>query len=1410
MKKRWKQIFSLFVVFIMLCCLSSCGKMYTITLDAQNGDPVVLQYKKGKKVNEFFTPEKEGYTFIAWDNQIEKMPKKNVTVHAIYKINEYSVTFDYQLDTPSTYQITTCYGETINEPQTPTKTNNEFVCWKYNDVEWNFDSDVVKSDIVLKAEWKKATIVNKYKLTIDKNNGENPVYYELADGEEVLGKIELENPLLEGYTFTNWSEELPTNMPNHDLYIYANYKINSHKLILDLNDGKESKVEFNYNYKDAINVDYIPTKEGYTFLKWNIEIPANMPDQDVTLQAVWEKNKVQLTFVDYYGEGEDYIISGNSGDNVKIIEPSCTGYVFSGFYTQKNGKGSKATFTTYPENDKTLYTYWTLENYKITYELNGGTNPEDALSTFTINDNYSLPIPTKENSIFIGWYKEYGFKNKIERIEGKTAINYKLYAKWEVGEHKITYVLDNGEENLIKCYNTGDTIQSVDNPTKTGYSFIKWSSTLPETMPDNDLEIVAIYEINSYKVNINYNCDELANKSISFLYNEKIVLFEQLRVGYSFNGWVEEVPDTMPDKDINLTAKWKINTYEITIIGYNEEGNYSVLDSYNKTVNIPTPSKTGYTFKGFYTEEKGLGEQVTTFKILSHDVVYYAYYTICEFEIVYNLNGGTNPTNAKKIYSILDKVILLPTPTKENFVFRGWYEENTFTNKVEYLEGTLLKMVHLYAKWDECVAYPVLTETLTYNGSAQDYPTTGFSDHYTLSGDTTGIVNAGAYSISFTLKDGYCWNDGDRSVYTLDYNVHQLDNSSIFNDVYLMSTSTSYTIYSGIIVTFSSLDDFYNDKLSYHWYYKETVDGVKHYGTDKTKDLSLIENYRYWDNYVGCTIRIVDANGIDNYTVTEFDLEDNISKVENCEELIPSVASFYMGGLDYMTINAKRVGEEDNCSLERVNYVSDDRIHAFIDSTNTEVIKIIPDDGFYETDFKIFVDNLVFKYFIKLHIKVVPGEQSAYYFNIVNGVVEENMSTLAKDIYIPEYAHGQLVTTINFGFEGNVNGSIYIPSSITTVAEPCIDCLLFTGIDNIYYEGTKEEFLTKFPNYKNWPKNYTDGSGEACHYPIYCLVDGEYADSGLYIDQTRASCLVEGTLITLADGSVKKIEDIQYDDLLLVKDLINGGYTYEYPIWMDSVGTSSYYTLISFSDGSTLKVVGDHSLYDCDKNYFVDNGKDLTIGSRVFRVLVNEDGEEVVTTPTVTNIETIQETVRYYHVYSASMYNVFANGFLTTYGSFLLNHYGFDSEMKFNEEERAKLLGNGYSQEELSVLPSYMYYGMRASETKGLVDKGYMTYEEWSKYLDATVGVKDFYVKVPTVECEVNGEIVQRRVWAVCTSLDFTNTYVLEGDFYTLGEACEIEGKTFIGYRNSVDNQIYQAGDSVQIQCGVCFIAIYK
>lgn len=160
--------------------------------------------------------------------------------------------------------------------------------------------------------------------------------------------------------------------------------------------------------------------------------------------------------------------------------------------------------------------------------------------------------------------------------------------------------------------------------------------------------------------------------------------------------------------------------------------------------------------------------------------------------------------------------------------------------------------------------------------------------------------------------------------------------------------------------------------------------------------------------------------------------------------------------------------------------------------------------------------------------------------------------------------------------------------------------------------------------------------------PLVYKINGECS-----ISDWNFSCLIKGTLITLADGSKKPVEDITYDDELLVWNFYKGCFDKAKPRWIKIAQTASVYNKLTFDNGATLGLVGEggtqgyHRIFNEQARLFTHTGVPETpIGTITFA--------EDCTKPTLVKQELVHEEVEFYNVITETHFNLFANGILTS------------------------------------------------------------------------------------------------------------------------------------------------------------------
>ena len=164
------------------------------------------------------------------------------------------------------------------------------------------------------------------------------------------------------------------------------------------------------------------------------------------------------------------------------------------------------------------------------------------------------------------------------------------------------------------------------------------------------------------------------------------------------------------------------------------------------SITLPTGNsvtRNYYDFIGWYTDQNcTVGNEISTVTNIATNLNVYAKFTPIQYSITYNLNGGTNPTGTTTTYTIESDTITLPTPQKDNNVFRGWFEQENFSDtlKTEIASGSHGARTY-YAKWlPKCTVHFV-----TAHGTAPADFILGEGDTFTA----TNLLNLSA--------EGYCF-----------------------------------------------------------------------------------------------------------------------------------------------------------------------------------------------------------------------------------------------------------------------------------------------------------------------------------------------------------------------------------------------------------------------------------------------------------------------------------------------------------------------------------------------------------------------------------------------------------------------------------------------------------------------------
>ena len=240
-------------------------------------------------------------------------------------------------------------------------------------------------------------------------------------------------------------------------------------------------------------------------------------------------------------------------------------------------------------------------------------------------------------------------------------------------------------------------------------------------------------------------------------------------------------PSTKPTETPVVTATPKVTekpgeptatptgeTFNVTLElngGLAEKTSLTVVNgsTYN---DLPSASKSGYIFAGWYTAiEGGTKIENTTSVNLTSDQILYAHWVELQCTLKFDANGGSTPTSEKIVFSG-DVYGELPVPTKTGATFLGWYTAKEGGNLItEDMVVTLNGEITVYAQWDSNYKN-VTVDSLTYNfensNSGYGYPydyEIPYSVYKYMFGDTlmaeelyenSGIWGGNCYGMSTT------------------------------------------------------------------------------------------------------------------------------------------------------------------------------------------------------------------------------------------------------------------------------------------------------------------------------------------------------------------------------------------------------------------------------------------------------------------------------------------------------------------------------------------------------------------------------------------------------------------------------------------------------------------------------------
>ena len=269
----------------------------------------------------------------------------------------------------------------------------------------------------------------------------------------------------------------------------------------------------------------------------------------------------------------------------------------------------------------------------------------------------------------------------------------------------------------------------------------------------------------------------------------------------------------------------------------------------------------------------------------------------------------------------------------------------------------------------------------------------------------------------------------------------------------------------------------------------------------------------------------------------------------------------------------------------------------------------------------------------------------------------------------------------NIEAKGMTTSMGYIPSDCAKITLT----LTSDTIDGYPLNFAIGKYLKNYRSGFYYPSSYSITGKTGDVYTIDLGEGNSLKDVAFFAATAEIRCLIKNTLITLSDGTKKYVQDITFDDELLVWDFYEGKFSKAKPMFIKKAELADEYNLCRFSDGTELGLVGSdgyHRIWNNEANEFTHTGKPETpIGTHTF----NERGEM----PELISQEIIREPVEFYNIITERHYNLFANGILTS--KRWSNRYGIKDMKYVLDDERMSEEHVNEMIDEMRKDPIWMY-----------------------------------------------------------------------------------------------------------------------
>jgi uncharacterized repeat protein (TIGR02543 family) len=744
-----------FVPIVLMSCSNEIP-VYTVRFDSQGGNAIEpIEALKNSKLTEPSTPSNTGYEFGGWykDSSYSErwvfsrdMVRSDMTLYAKWNAHTYAVTYNGNDQSTGTVPPT----QTKKHGESLTLSTNSGILERhgYRFGGWNTQSDgyginyvsgtlyETDTELTLYAAW----IAEEYNVTLNKQGGNSGSDSVTATYDSAMPSATA--PIKNGYLFDGYYDQVDggtqyysSTMVSSKVWdkdgssnLYAKWTPAYTVSFNSQGGGSVSSLE-GVRQGSKIGEPEAPTRNGYAFdgwfkdsscvVAWDFDV--GTINSNTTLYAKW----VVAYTVEFDSQGGINIAALEGiRQGSKITAPTAptkNGYVFQGWYKDSDYTNEWDFGVDTVETTVNLVAKWGVAIYTVSFNSQGGTEVTP-ITNIVYGTKISEPVsPTRDRFVFGGWYRNSSYVQRYYFTTDVVTSSMTLHAKWFL-PHTVSFDSQGGSNvEGIADITHGDLIPEPLDPLKSGYAFDGWhkQSNCVEQW-DFDADVITS-DMTLYAKWIALHLVSFDSRGGSGVAAIEIGNGRKLaepatpiKTGYTFDGWYKEIACinrwnfSLDDVESTRTlyAKWTVQNYTIT---FNNDGG-STPDPINKVVTfdqeygtLPDSSRSGYTFMGWWTGNDGNGVQVLADHIVStaSNQTLYAKWNGINYSITFSSQGGSVPSLESKIVTYSQTYGTLPTVTRENYVFDGWWTGNDGTGTRVQSSTTVSISADqtFYAKW---------------------------------------------------------------------------------------------------------------------------------------------------------------------------------------------------------------------------------------------------------------------------------------------------------------------------------------------------------------------------------------------------------------------------------------------------------------------------------------------------------------------------------------------------------------------------------------------------------------------------------------------------------------------------------------------------------------------------------------